>query len=88
MYWNAVCAFRPLLRLFSPWLEISLLIDDFVICRLAYVELYITIGTIFRRPEFAKLQVYGMTDKDLEIEDLFAAFPPKGCGILHVVEGV
>jgi hypothetical protein len=44
------------------------------------------IGTLFHRPELSKIQKYGMTDKDLEIEDLFAAFPPQGCGILHVVE--
>lgn len=33
------------------------------------------------------MQKYHMTDEDLEIEELFVAFPPKGSRTLHVVEG-
>jgi len=43
---------------------------------LAYAELYITIGTFFRR--FGNLGVYETTDQDMEIDDFFTSYHVAG----------
>lgn len=50
---------------------------------LAYYELYITLGTFFRR--FKQLQVDGMTRADLEFEDWFGPYPLKDSRLLHLI---
>ncbi|KAK5276300.1 hypothetical protein LTR16_011438, partial [Cryomyces antarcticus] len=38
---------------------------------LAYCEIYVTIGTLFRR--FDNLEVFETTDEDMEYDDFFAS---------------
>jgi hypothetical protein len=51
---------------------------------LAYCELYVTLGTLFRR--FKHLQVNGMTPADLEFEDWFGPYPLKDSRLLHIID--
>ncbi|KAH7309647.1 cytochrome P450 [Stachybotrys elegans] len=50
---------------------------------LAYCELYVTLGTFFRR--FGDLKAPGVIDEDMEFRDFFAAFPAEGANLLKVV---
>jgi hypothetical protein len=47
--------------------------------------MYITLGTLFRRPELQNLRTEGMTDSDMEFVDYFSAFIPRGNKLLHVI---
>jgi hypothetical protein len=44
--------------------------------RLAYAELYITIGTFFHR--FGNLKVHETTDEDMKFDDFFSAYHVAG----------
>jgi hypothetical protein len=52
-------------------------------CRLAYCELYVTLGTIFRR--FGNLKVHGIKPEDLILDDYFSTYHPDNVPKLHVV---
>lgn len=51
---------------------------------LAYCELYVTLGTFFRR--FGNLRVWETTDWDLEYEDFFSSYHIAGRKWLKAVE--
>ena len=51
--------------------------------RLAYCELYVTLGTIFRH--FENLKVDQTRPQDLVYDDYFATYHPKNARKLHVV---
>lgn len=53
--------------------------------RLAYCELYVTLGTIFRKFENLKADQIG--PEDLIYDDYFSSFHPKNARRLHVVAG-
>jgi hypothetical protein len=53
-------------------------------CRLAYCELYVTIGTLFHR--FGNLEIYKTTDRDMEWDDFFSSYPIEGRNWLKAVE--
>ena len=50
----------------NPWLRF----------RLAYCELYVTLGTFFRR--FHNLKVFETTPADMEYDDFFSSFAVNG----------
>jgi hypothetical protein len=50
---------------------------------LAYCELYVTLGTLFRR--FDKLKVYKTRPEDLVYDDYFSSYHPVDARKLHVV---
>jgi hypothetical protein len=55
-----------------------------MICRLAYSELYIVLGTFFR--QFAsKIKLYKITERDLEYDDFFSIYQRPGRNWLQVV---
>ena len=47
-----------------------------LLCRLAYAELYITLGTFFHR--FGNLKVHETTDEDMVFEDFFSSYQIEG----------
>jgi hypothetical protein len=47
-----------------------------MVFRLAYAELYITLGTFFHR--FGNLKVYETTDADMEFGDFFSSYQIPG----------
>jgi hypothetical protein len=51
---------------------------------LAYCELYVTLGTLFRR--FDKLEVYNTNPADLVYDDYFAIYHPLDARKFHVGE--
>lgn len=51
--------------------------------RLAYCELYVTLGTIFRRVQ--SLKVHGVKPEDFVIDDYFSGYHPDGAPKLHVI---
>jgi len=51
--------------------------------QLAHAEIYVTLGTIFRR--FENLQVHGTKPADLVIDDYFSAYNPDNANNLHVI---
>ena len=53
--------------------------------RLAYCELYVTIGTLFHR--FANLEAYKTTTEDLVFDDFFSAYHIPGKNWLKAVSG-
>jgi cytochrome P450 len=50
---------------------------------LAYCELYVTLGTFFRR--FENLSVYETGPEDLVYEDFFSAYHPNNARRFHVI---
>jgi hypothetical protein len=50
---------------------------------LAYLELYVGIGTIFRK--FENLRIFETTEKDLVFDDIFGVFFPKDQKKLKVI---
>jgi hypothetical protein len=53
---------------------------------LAYCELYVTLGTLFRR--FDKLDVHNTGPEDLVYDDYFSSYHPVHARKFHVVGGV
>jgi hypothetical protein len=53
---------------------------------LAYSELYITLGTLFRR--FDKLKVYNTGPEDLVYDDYFSSYHPVDARKFHVIDQV
>jgi hypothetical protein len=51
-------------------------------CSLAYCEMYVTLGTLFRR--FERLQVWETSKEDLVFEEYFTPHHPVGARVLHV----
>ncbi|ELR03254.1 hypothetical protein VC83_02379 [Pseudogymnoascus destructans] len=51
---------------------------------LAYCELYVTLGTVFRR--FERLSVYETGPEDLVYDDYFSSYHPNDARRFHVVE--
>jgi len=67
--------------------SIFLAAEDFIneIIRLAYCELYVTLGTIFRR--FDKMKGNHLTAEDLVYEDYFSSYHPLEATKFHVSSG-
>ncbi len=59
------------------------LVDSRILCSLAYCELYLTLGTFFRR--FEKLSVYKTGREDLVYDDFFSSYHPNNARRFHVV---
>lgn len=58
-------------------------IDRCLLYSLAYCELYVTLGTIFRRAE--NLRVYQTGLEDLVYDDFFSSYNPNNARRFHVV---
>jgi hypothetical protein len=57
--------------------------DVNLISSLAYLELYVGIGTIFRR--FENLRVFETTQEDLVFDDFFGTYFPKNQRKIKVI---
>jgi hypothetical protein len=53
---------------------------------LAYCELYVTLGTLFRR--FDKLKVYNTGPEDLVYDDYFSSYHPVDARKFHVISEI
>jgi hypothetical protein len=57
-----------------------------LLCRLAYCELYVTLGTLFRR--FDQLEGNHLTADDLIYDDYFSSYHPLTATVFQVSGGV